>query len=120
MRHLNKGRKFGRTLGDRKLFLKGLISNLILNKKIETTEARAKEIKIKTEKLITLAKKQTLASYKLLVSRIGEKATKELYYNIAPQLKNRKGGYLRIIKSPRRRKRDGSPLAIVEFILDNK
>ena len=48
-----------------------------------------------------------------------EEAAKELYYNIAPQLKNRKGGYLRIIKSPRRRKRDGASLAIVEFVFDN-
>jgi large subunit ribosomal protein L17 len=119
MRHLNKGRKFGRTKGDRNLFFKSLIDNLIINKKIETTEARAKEIKIKTEKLTTLAKKQNLASYKLLISRIGEEAAKELYYNIAPQLKNRKGGYLRIIKSPRRRKRDGASLAIVEFVFDN-
>jgi len=118
MRHLNKGRKFGRTHADRKLFLKSLIHNFILSKKIETTEARAKELKTKVDKLVTLAKKQNLASYRLLISRIGEKAAKELFYNIAPKLENRKGGYTRIIKSPRARKRDASPLAIIEFVLE--
>ncbi|HOK20700.1 MAG TPA: 50S ribosomal protein L17 [Candidatus Paceibacterota bacterium] len=117
MRHLNKGRKFGRTRGDRKLFMKSLIANLIMNKKIETTEARARELKVQTEKLVTLAKKQTLAAYRLLISRIGEKPAKELFYNIAPKLQDRKGGYIRIVKSPRRRKRDGAPVAIVEFVL---
>ena len=117
MRHLNKGRKFGRTRGDRKLFMKSLINNLIINKKIETTEARARELKVQTEKLVTLAKKQTLSAYRLLISRIGEKSAKELFYNIATQLKNRKGGYIRIVKSPRRRKRDGAPVAVVEFVL---
>jgi len=116
MRHCKKGRKFGRKRGERKLFLKGLITNLILNKKIETTDARAKELKIKVEKLVTLAKKQTTSSHRLLISRIGNQAARELFYNLAPQYQNRQGGYLRIIKSPRRRKRDGAPLAIIEFI----
>ncbi|MGB9847762.1 MAG: 50S ribosomal protein L17 [Minisyncoccia bacterium] len=118
MRHLKKGRKFGRTRGDRKLFLKSLIHNFVLSKKIETTEARARELKRLVDKLVTLAKKQTLASYRLLISRIGEPAAKELFYNIAPKMKNRRGGYTRIIKSPRARKRDGAPMAIIEFILD--
>ena len=116
MRHLKKGRKFHRKRGQRRAFLKGLIRNLILNRKIETTEARAKEIKRLTEKLITLAKKQNLASLRLLIARLGKKPAFELFYEIAPRFRERSGGYLRIIKSPYRRKRDGAPLAIVEFV----
>ena len=88
----------------------------IIYKKIETTEARAKELKRRAEKLITLAKKQNAASLRLLISRLGKKPALELFYKIAPQLKGRSGGYLRLIKSPRVRKRDAAPLAIVEFI----
>ncbi len=118
MRHLKKGRKFGRMRGDRKLFLKSLLRHLILNKKIETTDARARELKRLTDKLVTLAKKQTLAAYRLLIARIGEDAAYELFYHIVPKMSNRRGGYTRIIKSPRARKRDGAPVAIIEFVLD--
>lgn len=116
MRHLVKGRKFHRKRRQRRAFLKSLIANLILNKRIETTEARAKEIKRLTEKLVTLAKKQNLASLRLLIARLGEKPAKELFYQIAPKFKERKGGYLRIVKSPYVRKRDAAKLAIIEFV----
>jgi len=116
MRHLSKGRKFHRKRGQRKAFLRSLIANLITYKKIETTEARAKEIKRLTEKLVTLAKKQNLGSLRLLIKRIGKKPAFELFQKIAPKLKERKGGYLRIVKSPRRRKRDAAKMVIIEFV----
>lgn len=116
MRHLSKGRKFHRKKGIRKSFIKGLISNLIIYKKIETTEARAKELKRKAEKIITLAKKQNTASFRLLISRIGKKAAEEVFYEVAPKLAKRAGGYTRIIRSPRNRKRDGAKLVIIELI----
>src|SRR3990167_380966 len=70
MRHGKKGRKFGRKTGKRRAFRKGLAHNLILKGKIETTEARAKEIRPVVEKLVTLAKKQTLSSLRLLLARL--------------------------------------------------
>ena len=116
MRHLKKGRKFHRKKGQRKALIRGLISNLILKEKIETTEAKAKEIKPSIEKMVTIAKKQNLAALKLLISLISKKSAEKLYYLIAPRYKERRGGYLRIIKGTSRRKNDGSKMAIIEFV----
>ena len=116
MRHLKKGRKFHRKKGQRKALMKGLIGNLILKEKIETTEAKAKEIKPSLEKMITISKKQNLAALKLLFSLIPKKSAEKLYYLIAPRYKERRGGHLRIIKGTARRKNDGSKMAIIEFV----
>ena len=116
MRHLQKGRKFGRTTGQRKSFVSGLMSNLIQNGRISTTEARAKEIKPKVEKLVTVAKKQDLNAMKALLSRLPEKSAFKLYHEIAPRYADRKGGYLRIVKTAIVRKRDAAKKAIIEFV----
>ncbi len=116
MRHLKKGRKFHRKKGQRKALFKSLINNLILKEKIETTEAKAREVRPKMERLITLGKKQNLASLRLLISRLNKKAAQKIYYQIAPRYKDRRGGYTRIIKSARRRKKDGAKMAVIEFI----
>ncbi len=116
MRHLNKGRKFSRMRGQRRAFIQGLEQNLIMENRIITTEARAKEIKPKVEKLVTLAKKNNLASMRLLLTRLPKEAALKLYYEIAPKYKERKGGYLRIIKTSNFRKRDAAKQAIIEFV----
>lgn len=116
MRHLNKGRKFHRKKSERKSFLRTLAGNLIIHKKIKVTEARAKELKVRVEKLVTLAKKQDLASLRILISRLGEKSAFELFNKIAPKMKKRVGGYLRIIQTPQFRKRDASKMVIIEFV----
>jgi large subunit ribosomal protein L17 len=116
VRHLKKGRKFHRKRGQRKALFKSLINNLILKEKVETTEAKAKEVRPKMERLITLGKKQNLASLRLLISRLNKKAAQKIYYQIAPRYKNRRGGYTRIIKSARRRKKDGAKMAVIEFV----
>ncbi len=116
MRHLKKGRKFHRKKGQRQALFKSLINNLILKEKIETTEAKAKEIKPLIEKLITLGKKQNLASFKILLSRLSKKSAQKIYHQIAPRYQDRKGGYARIIKSVKRRKDDGAKMAIIEFV----
>ncbi len=118
MRHLKKGRKFHRKKGQRKAFLKSLASNLILKGKISTTEARAKEMKSFVEKLITLAKKQNLASLRLLISRLNKKPAQKLFYEIAPKYKDGRGGYIRVVKSAARRKNDAAKMAIIEFVKD--
>lgn len=116
MRHGKKGRKFGRKKGQRRAFIKGLLNNLIMREKIETTEARAKELRPRAEKFVTLAKKQTIAALRLLLSRLPKQAAQKLYYEIAPRYTERKGGYTRIIKVAKRRKRDAAKSAVIEFI----
>lgn len=102
--------------GRRKLFFKKIASNLVLKERIDTTVARAKEIRPIVEHLVTIAKKQNLASLRILLSKLPEDSAKKLYYDIAPKYKERRGGYLRIIKKAKTRKRDGAPLAHIEFI----
>lgn len=116
MRHLKKGRKFHRKKGQRNALLKNLIANLIVKERMETTEAKAKETKSAAEKMVTIAKKQNLASLRILLSRLNKKAAQKLYYQIAPRYAERKGGYLRIIKSAKFRKNDAAKMAIIEFV----
>ncbi|MCL5006642.1 MAG: 50S ribosomal protein L17 [Patescibacteria group bacterium] len=116
MRHLEKGRKFGRIKGRRKSFTGGLVSNLIQCGRISTTEARAKEIRPKVERLVTLAKKQNLNAMRDLLRRLPQKSAFKLYHEIAPKYADRKGGYTRIVKTAVVRKRDAAKKAIIEFI----
>ena len=109
-------RKFHRKKGPRRSFIKGLANNLVMKEKMETTTARAKEIRPIVEHLVTLAKKQQLAAFRILLSRFSKQAAEKLYYEIAPRYKERAGGYLRIIKEAKRRKRDAATLAIIEFV----
>ena len=116
MKHLKKGKKFGRKAGQRRAFLKGLISNFVLKEKITTTDARAKALKRDAEKMITLAKKQTVASLRLLMARLPKKSAEKLYYEIAPRYTGRSGGYVRVIKQSKRRVGDSAKTAIVELV----
>lgn len=69
------------------------------------------------ERLVTIAKRGTLAARRLVQARLGNSRTAgRLVEDIAPRYADRRGGYLRIIKSGRRRKRDGAPVAIIEFV----
>lgn len=116
MRHLKQGRKFHRERGQRNALLKGLASNLILKEKIETTEAKAKELRRFVERLVTIGKAQTLASLRILNARVPKVAAMKMYYQIAPRYKERKGGYTRIIKVGKKRKNDAAKMAIIEFV----
>ena len=109
-------RKFHRKTGPRRSFLKGLANNLIMKEKIETTTPRAKEIRPIVERLVTIAKKQQLAGFRILLSKLPKQAAQKLYFDIAPRYKERKGGYLRITKESGARKRDAAPLAVIEFV----
>jgi len=83
---------------------------------METTLARAKEIRPIVERLVGIAKKQNLAGLRILLSKLPKKTAQKLFYVIAPRYQNRSGGYLRIIKKARARKRDGAPMATIEFV----
>ncbi|MBI2033978.1 MAG: 50S ribosomal protein L17 [Candidatus Liptonbacteria bacterium] len=117
MRHRKTGRKFHRLAGPRRAFIRNLASELIRREKIETTETRAKAIRPIVERLVSIAKKQTLASHRLLLSRIhNRQVVKKLYDELGPRYTKRPGGYLRISKLSKSRNRDGSRLARVEFV----
>ena len=117
MKHHKSFRKFGREKNERVSFLRGLAINLIRHGKMETTEARAKEVRPYVEKLITLAKEDTLANRRLVLSRIlnQEIETGKLFKELAVKYKNVTGGYTRIIKLPYRIS-DGAAKAIIEFV----
>lgn len=116
MRHLQKLRKFGVKKNQRVALLKNLAGDLIMKGQIKTTPAKAKSIAIKVEHLITLAKKQNLASFRLLKQRIPEKAAEKLYYEIVPKLTKRQGGYTRVIKLTERRIQDRAEQAIISIL----
>ena len=117
MRHGVKGKKFGRVKGDRVSFIRNLGNDLVRAGSIVTTEARAKEIRPNVERLVTFAKKQTLASRRIIISRVhNEKIANKLYNELGPRYAERAGGYLRITKIAQTRKRDGTRMARIEFV----
>lgn len=115
-RHGYKGRKFGRERDQRKALFKGLLTSLFEHGKIETTLPKAKDLRPKAEKLLTVAKKGDLSARRQVISSV---STLDVAYKvvdeIAPQLKDRSGGYLRIVKTDNRRG-DNAEMAIVEFV----
>ena len=116
MKHLNKGRTLGRKAGPKKALMKSLAKALILHEKIETTEAKAKELRPFIEKLITQSRIGTLHSYRLIMRKLDDKlVTDKLVKEIAPKHKDRKGGYTRIIKTGPR-SGDAAKMAIIELV----
>ncbi len=118
-RHGYKGRKFGRENDQRTALTRGLMRSLFKYKSINTTLAKAKEIRRPAEKLITLAKKGDLASRRLVIARLDDqKIGNELVDGIAPQIK-RDSGYLRIERTGFRRG-DNTEMATISFVDDIK
>lgn len=116
MRKHEKFSTLGREKGQRVALVKSLMRSLVIHEAITTTETRAKELRMYIEPLVTKAKAATLASRRLIVSKLGdEKAAKKLIEVIAPAHKDRKGGYTRVIKLPLR-KTDGAKMAHIQFV----
>jgi large subunit ribosomal protein L17 len=115
MRHHNTLKKFGRVRKVRTALIKSLALSLVLNNKIKTTETKAKALRPVVEKMITNGKSATLASRRLLISRVGKEGAEKIVKEISPKYADRKGGYLRITKLPSR-KSDGGSMAVIEFI----
>ncbi len=118
MKHGKKqATKFSRLRGDRISFVRNLCNDLIRAGAIETTEVRAKAIRPKVERLVTHAKKGTVASRREVLSRVqNARITKKLFDDYAKRYAERNGGYLRITKLAKARKRDASPMARIEFV----
>lgn len=108
-------KKFGRERGTRAALLRSLATALIEHGRIVTTKTRAKTLSAYIEKFITRARKNDLASRRLISVTFDPKTVKKLIGEIAPRFTDRKGGYTRVI-SMERRVSDSSPMALVEFI----
>jgi large subunit ribosomal protein L17 len=116
MRHLVAGRKLGRTTAHRQALLRNLVTSFIEKERITTTVAKAKEARPMAEKLITLAKADTLnARRQALRVLTKEAAVTRLFAEIGPRFVERPGGYTRIVKLDNR-KGDGAPMAVLEMI----
>lgn len=111
-------RKLGRATDCRVAMLRGMVTFLLENGKIETTVSRAKEVRALTEKMITLAKENTLANKRNALAFITkEDVVKKLFDEIAPKYANRNGGYTRIIKTGARRG-DAAEMCFIELVED--
>ena len=109
-------RKLGRPTAHRKAMLRGMVTLLLENGQVETTLTRAKEVRSVAEKMITLGKKNTLASRRAALAYITKKeVVKKVFDELAPLYENRAGGYTQIFKlGPRRG--DGAEMAIIKLV----
>ena len=116
MRHQRVMKKFGRSTAHRAMLLKSLVTNLILAESIKTTLPKAKEARKDADKMVTIAKKGDLAARRLAASRLLQpKAVQKLFDKIAPAMKDRKGGYTRIVKLGTR-KGDAAEMCILQWV----
>lgn len=136
MRHLKAGRKLGRNASHRLALMRNLTRSLIQHERIITTVEKAKELRPFVEKIITLAKKNTLHARRLVLARLGPLAKanfhddkgqptddwvlKKLFKEIGPRFATRPGGYTRIIKRHERRLGDGGRTAFIELLKEGE
>jgi large subunit ribosomal protein L17 len=135
MRHLKRTAKLGRTFEHRNAMLANLVCSLIKNRRITTTVAKAKAARSVAEKIVTLGKRGTIQSRRLVAARLhtrgnsqaqskdayrkwreSEDVVRILFDEIAPAFKERRGGYTRIIRLMNQRQGDASQMAILEWV----
>ena len=116
MRHNRQINHLGRTSGHRKALLSNMACSLIMHKRINTTVAKAKALKMYVEPLVTKSKDDSTHSRRVVFSYLKDKnATAELFRTIAPKIADRPGGYLRILHTGFRQG-DAAEMALVEFV----
>ncbi len=120
MRHQKKGKTLGRKKEPREALVRSLATSFVVYEKIKTTAVKAKVLRPVVEKLITLAKEDTLHNRRLALKKLYvEGAVKKLFEVIGPKFKERNGGYTRITKlNPR--VGDGAEMAIIELVDGDK
>ncbi|MGB2697663.1 MAG: 50S ribosomal protein L17 [Candidatus Zixiibacteriota bacterium] len=117
MRHAKRVKKLGRTKEHRKAMLANMAASILANIQIRTTLVKAKEVRKVVENLITLGKRGDLHAHRLAYDVIRDrKLVKKLFDEIAPEFKDRTGGYTRVLKLGRRRG-DGAHTAVVELLM---
>ena len=116
MRHAMTNKRLNRTSEHRKALLKNMLNSLIKYEQIKTTLPKAKFLKPQADKIITLGKKDTLQTTKILVSKLQDtKSANKVKKTLSKRYEKRKGGYTRIIKAGFRYG-DNAPMAIIEFV----
>jgi large subunit ribosomal protein L17 len=120
MRHRKKGRKLGRTWSHKKAMLRNMVTTFLDREQIETTDAKAKEVRSLAERLVTLAKRgpDDLAARRQALRVVRDKkVVAKLFSEIAPRYADRPGGYTRIVKVENRRG-DSAPLSMLAFVTE--
>ena len=116
MRHNKAINHLGRKSGHRKAMLANMATSLILHKRIQTTVAKAKALKMYVEPLITKSKEDTTHSRRIVFSYLQNKeAVTELFRTVAPKIADRPGGYTRVLKTGFRQG-DGADMALIELV----
>lgn len=115
MAYRRTGRKFGRERDQRKAFLRALAAHFILHGKIETTEARAKELRKIVERAVTKGKAQNLQAERHLLRMLPKSSVTKIMKELSLKHKLRPGGYTRIVKLGSRQS-DGARMAMIEFV----
>lgn len=117
MRHREKGRQLGRNTKHRWALYRSLVTSLLEHERIETTEAKAKEIRGFTDRMITLGKEGDLPARRRALSFLRSKAVvSKLFSDVAGRFRERNGGYTRIIKT-RRRVGDAAEMVAIELVV---
>ena len=119
MRHRRRGRHLKRTSAHRVALRRNLVSALFIESRIRTTPAKAKEIRSMAEKLITMARDGGLANFRRALALLDDKfVVRKLFKDIAPQFKDRPGGYTRILRlsASENRLGDNAPQVIMELL----
>lgn len=116
MRHNKTGRRLGRKTSHREAMFRNMVTSLLSHEKITTTDAKAKEIRVVAERMITLGKRGDLHAMRQAASVIREKSVvTKLFSTIAPRYKDRAGGYTRIVKLGIRQG-DTAPISLIELV----
>lgn len=116
MRHRKAGRKLGRNGSHRKALFRNMVTSLLAHEKIQTTDAKAKEVRRIAERLITLGKRGDLHARRQALAYIREKdVVAKLFGELSPRYAQRPGGYTRIVKVGNRRG-DNAPVSILELV----
>ncbi len=116
MRHRKGGRKLGRTSAHRKAMLRNMVTSLLDVERIETTDAKAKEVRRLAERMITLGKRGNLHARRQALSVIRSRGvTAKVFDELATRFKDRPGGYTRIMKLGNRTG-DAAPVSIIELV----
>jgi large subunit ribosomal protein L17 len=116
MRHLKSGRKLNRTSSHRWALIRNLVTALLRDEKIRTTDPKAKELRRWADRVITLGKQGSLHARRRALGIVQDKTVvRKLFDTIAPRFKDRPGGYTRIIKIGQRRG-DAAPVSLIELV----
>jgi large subunit ribosomal protein L17 len=116
MRHLKSGRKLSRSSSHRWALMRNLITSLLRDEKIRTTDPKAKELRRWADRVITMGKEGTLHARRQVLAIVQDKAVvRKLFDSIGPRFKERPGGYTRIIKIGIRRG-DAAPMSLIELV----